>query len=442
MKYYSYILNGLLLIFILVTIGIFALDETHIYLISIFLVVQILLVLLAYVIFRRIIERWTLAHNTGVKFLASIYPAIAAVWLIFVREEIYNNTTTWIDLVRSGEIWKDFLLILSGDDGYLYREYCVDSVTVYYLVIVLIWLRVYFFFVTNESAKNEERTRKLEATILRAPNPQIFKENILLNKKVFKYLSVLKNPKPTRNVYDITFQYLLEDICYLTRAFMNKLDGDSEIYGANIMLYIETDKHKNLVEFLRSKDNCLHFRDTEISKIAGLLRLVPGLVSHSTKRDKVEQDNTSFITLPVVRAPNIEKFYEENVPGAPLATFAGEFIINDVLDENNYYHLKSAERSITRSYWKDRAPEVRSVISIRIPFNGAPTGKDFSIVGVLNIDSTRPFPLGNDNEFHPTYWSLVLPLMQQIAPYLEEYHKLYLSDLQAFVNGDSTITNI
>ncbi len=117
-----------------------------------------------------------------------------------------------------------------------------------------------------------------------------------------------------------------------------------------------------------------------------------------------------------------------------MTTYSGEFVINNVHDVKNYMHLETEERDLIKTYWETQASDVMSVISIRIPFND----QDINFAGVLNIDCTNPFPLGESDEFHATYWSLMLPIMQQITPYIRKYQSMYIADLQIVTSGQKT----
>jgi hypothetical protein len=415
------------------------LQATSIYWCFIILVFQISLIFAGAIYFRKPFKRWTLKYNAGLKWFSSIYPGAAAVWLLFFKDNVYANTKTFFKLWNDGSIKREFLIALGSSDMPSLREfYTLDVWTVYYVIILLIWLSVYFFFVVNESQKNEERNKKIESTILRAPNPDVFSKYNEISEGLYTDYVLLRDCK-TKQQYEFCFRKILPKICKITRQFVGSNEDVS--YGANIMLYIPADIGYDKIEYLRSK-NFYHFTDKKTEQFNGVLRLERSLLftediidNNGLNISKKKSRDIPLITMPILKGKigmNSDQIKKYNLPGAPVAAISGEFIFHDVLEEYNYDSLNVFEKQECLRYWRESAPDVKSVISIRIPHNWRDFPNRLNIIGVLNVDCSKINPLGGrDREFHLTFFSLINPILCQISFYLSDYYDLCIRELEA-----------
>jgi hypothetical protein len=353
------------------------------------------------------------------KGIVSIYPGVAAVLLAFYKDAIVGAT-------RAA---KDYWRHKPG-------SYTLDLWVFCYWVSVVVWIYCYFRFVTNESQASAKTTEGLKGAIFRAPNPKVFFEYRTFYKGLMRQFNELDFTELDK--CEVNLRVILDLICQLTTSYISRRDND-EIYGANIMLYLPIKLHRKIVEKLREKPaEWIHLRQTELSTFNGVLYFVPELaVKGKTESDEEltsPQKLPPTISLPVIKCANEVENANRNIPGAPRAATEGNFIFSDTRDTGAYSHLGQQEVKNAKNYWEQQLPNIHSIVSFGIPHKWAQDGSGdniIDIVGVLNIDSTKRDILGTETEYHPTYYSLVYPVLCQLGPALVKYYELYIKKLDA-----------
>lgn len=350
-------------------------------------------------------QKWLLTTNFNLysisnirylKLVVSIYPAIAAVLLAFYKEPI-------VDCTRKA---KQYILHGEGRGIYTFNLWVF-----LYWFILLVWLFSYFFFVSNENSASRIATSNLRSAIFRAPNPNVFGEYELLFKKIRNL--VLENESLHANEtfkLELGLKSILENICELTSIYSNTTDTHI-IYGANIMLYLPMNLHRDLIIKLRQNQlQWIHLRETDLDTFSGVLYLVPNLVFKTGGTIEPNNDMSS-ITLPVINLEDKEQAVLKNIPGAPIAAVDERFVFSDVRSSKAYRHLGLAEVNAAKEYWTKKLSSIRSVMSFSIPYKWNNVEIDeklnLDIIGVLNIDSTNTNILGTDKEYYTTFISLL-----------------------------------
>jgi hypothetical protein len=342
------------------------------------------------------------ANNRLLKFFVSVYSVVAGVWILFKDSKSLTNET------------KSLFEIFKEDPSAILRFSNMD-ILVYWLIFAS-WIILYFFYISDESATNKERTESLKSAILRSANPKIFTIYLSRCETIRTTLAAIDG---SHQSYVKAFKDSLGVICKLISEFRNIVEPDI-IFGANIMIYIPTNTNLSVVEKLLTKDainskEWFHFTEVRPDATEGVLRLIPDLVVANKMPGTSKERVIPTITIPVIS--------DKVLPGAPKAIFAGNCVFSDVRNPSDYKHLGDTEVHNAIQYWEKQAPEILSVFSIRISDDRG------SIIGVLNIDSTKRDILGNEDEYHLTYAALMFSICCIISPFLVEYVKKFYSNV-------------
>lgn len=327
--------------------------------------------------------------NNGIyRYVVSIYPGIAAGLLFFFRSEISASL----------------------------------SLQILYSVTLAIWSFLYFFYVINEGVLSSERNERLEMAIFRSPNPGIFYDCILFHQLMMDQLNLSNSDI---RAYNKMFTSILESLCNLTNEFVNQKDS-KVFYQANIMLYIPNCIYPTKVAKLRGDiDKCFHFSNHKSEDINGLLHLVPDLVF-----SKEHNHQIPAISLPIL--DQTQNAIADNIPGAPLAMVNGNHIVKNTRDATIYEQLSERERNIGLKYWETQVKNVKSFVSIAIPYHWSEKNRYPEIldkIGVINIDCSEINFLGTTSEFYTTYIALIFPIACHLSRYIAEYHQLFVESL-------------
>lgn len=352
-------------------------------------------------------------YNQYVKLIVSLYPGIAAVWLAFNKESIVNHTKLFFNYRTTQNT----------------EQFCVHYVTAIYWILLLIWIILYFTFVTNESAVSKKNTRALESAIFKSPNPNIFSLYYVYYKNIMQQISDIDKSNPL--LYSNKFNTILKIIAQLTKDYINgkEPEGTSNSdYSASIMIYIPRNGNEELIAKMKEKDDeWIHFKSIDLNSIEGVLHLI---ADFNDKTDEVLP-----ITLPVIWSSNRIEVENKNLPGAPTVAALEsrgdiKYVMSDVFDSDSYNYLGQIEVKNAQSYWKKLKPKMKSFVSFPISYQCQENAKEkVRVIGVLNINSTKGDVLGDD-KYHSTFTALIYPFLCQIAPDLAEYQKKYIEKLQ------------
>lgn len=357
--------------------------------------------------------------TTIIKSVISIYPGLAAVFFAFSSSRIVNSSR-----------------------NFLTGGHQVDWYVLLYWITLIAWVIYYFRILLKENETNKKNIQEnreyldeIKSAIHNAPNPKTFDQYYILFKAIEEYLiSPLRGEKVTKDDYHEFFQIILERICSFTN-FYNKREI---IYGASIMLYVENTIKDEKLQALKKSPKWLHFKKVENNSIMGILRGVPGLTFSNFSKDGKSKRNIPSLIFPIIK--NNEGKVDMNMllPGACRSAEVGIDIFNDVSDIGKYYgHLSANEQRVAKDYFSSSGSDIKSIASFAIRIGGL-SKKDreklenenkLPIVGVLNIDSNEPFVLGPESVYHSTYWSLIMPILYLLSPFLKEYKDLYINEL-------------
>jgi len=389
------------------------------------------------------IAQWSRRNNLVLKWTASIYPGLAAAFLIFFKEQIIADCATGVAYLKYcwGIPGKSSVII-----DLTKHTYSIDYWTSIYLLTIILWPMIYMSFVVNETISNRENISdnrrnlaEIKSAVLRVPNPKIFGEYNSIFKSIigdFNALSYLiEEKKATLKHYEACFKNVLTHICDLTAKY---IQNESATYRANIMVYVhKTGKDDAFIAKTRSMpDRWIHLKDLKMDEMQGILHTVDNLID---KKPGLAEHNLRPITLPVTKTVDL--------PGACMAAIKGESIIDDVTDVDLNYKGCAKEDIVeqlkqeARAFFISKGTDVKSFISIVIPRAGVPpSGEGLpseiqnlpKIIGVLNIDCNQKFVLGEEKDYHKTYYCLVKPIISHLSLYMSEYLGLYLASQIAF----------
>jgi hypothetical protein len=347
------------------------------------------------------------------KAIVSIYPGIATVGLLFLKDKIIEETGNFTRFVNQSDN----------------IHYTVGWIVLFYWLLLIFWVFCYFTFVTNESTLNKINNSNLKSAIFRAPNPKIYSDYRDFFDKIKHLLFQIDYEDVLNETNRKYISEILATISELTNTFMNKTENGI-IYGVSIMFYVHTKSgaNKEIIEKLKADEyDWIHFKAYDVSLINGVLCLVPELCF--TKEKTVKE--VPKIVLPIVYTAGIDSniIKRQNIPGASTAALLLQDVFN-TRDENHYKHLAKDEVINAKNYWENRLPNIGSVFSLSIPYDRFYEDTEaLNIIGVLNIDCTKENILGIDSEYHVTFGALMHPIMHQLSSFLSVYYDKYMEKL-------------
>lgn len=289
---------------------------------------------------------------------------------------------------------------------------------------------------------NKEFLKKIKdeitSTILSCPNPDIFSIHYAMYERIGEIFNTLdesiKSESESKELYVESFKLILERINFLTQQFspspfasfctliMPYKHGDDDPH------YIHTKINEGKVFAIKSEDMNKYF-------VRGLLEFDEELLFHNNRMKSIP-----IVNLPLLTDTNGRAIY---IPGACRALVNGENVVQStdlgIQTQSDYSDLPSTLYNRFKSFFENDGQEIRSIVSFAIPVpstNGVKengkAGMDFSkkplVLGVLNVDCSQPNLLGPSPKFNDTFFSLVRPIIHQLAPYFQRYLKMSKND--------------
>jgi hypothetical protein len=413
------------------------------------------------------LDFYLLERTTFWKLLASTYTGLAAVITLAFRTEILNSTKSWMSPVIVEFVKAN-----------------ISFIVLFYWISLIVWVVIYYFFVSAESKKskmnsdtmqehisnlnssqqtlmkelseaqnrliqaqhserkktaeenkalnekiNESYTnslRDLDAAIHYAPNKKVFSEYFEQYSYICNSIDQYECDKSERELslkyYDTFFTKILSFIRTIVSVFSRK---ELDIIGANLMVYIDSNGNQDVIHKLKSdQEQFIYFNRYEMKYFRGVLRSIPELIVSGNPDRKIPP-----LTLPVLHTDD----ESDRIPGACQAYRAGWTIVHDIQEfEVSREHIQK----VSKKLFEGKAKGIKSIISFNIPKvkkskNELETHNFSKQVGVLNIDCSEPYPLGDKQyRYDVTLNCLIAPIARMLSQPLEEYAKLYLTEFR------------
>lgn len=353
------------------------------------------------------ITEFTVKRNTWFKFSGAIFPGIGAVLLVFLRDSLLAGKLTFA--------------------------------VISYIALLFIWVIVYYIFIINENNTNKKNIQEnkesltkikddLDNSISNAPSSTFIKESLTISNSIYDIIQGVNFKRKTLAIsledYETEIDKILTKICRLTQLFSKK---DDATYTANLMFYIKSNeanlKHIEEIMDEKHKDGFIYNREFRPQFIKFILESVTPQTA-----GKIESSNY----IPTYLAVGIENDIEIQVPGAPDAADKAMAIVNSTAfaKEEDLNQFDEKVKIKARNYFNIRGNKVKSLLSIKIPNPALPdkTAKEqkiLPIIGVLNIDCNKEYPLGGEIRFAFTYLMVVEPILRQFAELLVHYFQVH-----------------
>jgi hypothetical protein len=296
----------------------------------------------------------------------------------------------------------------------------VDVETVVFWLLLFIWTLLVAFRLLAESLDREEQFEETYVAVTRTPNPQLIDTYPTRFADLAKRIDAALDNETAERGSEIqsTIHGALVEITTMLHQFARPDVGAS--YGANVMLvanrpfdqkYIDT-----LIYFDKEKYEPTKLSEVIDGSLRHILYMPPALIIRNASTEQIKDITEIALPVPSVQdEPLIERYA---LPGAPFALLSGQgsvYVDTHDLAQQHCSHFDAYIRKEIDAYFKDGAGRgVRSFASWRI-------GTDRDPIGVLNIDSNKPYILGRNADFYPQFLALMAPLLRLIAEPVAEY---------------------
>jgi hypothetical protein len=370
------------------------------------------------------------ASVTFLKIVASIYPGLAAVIILFFRGQIFTNTNIGVNFIRES-LSLDFDPELIDHSRFIYE---VDYLTTIYLISIIGWIFIYFFFVSNESASNAKKNEDIKSAIIRAPNFNAFISARGHIDKVFSKIGQLRKLEAEFDLTNFSNSRELISLLKLINLYLIKMAANffnnKNIVGGNFMILFGTSQEElEAIEKLKEESQVLYDRGTNFhSDIEGYLYLAPYLFAS----DDMPSHFYPSLIIPLYK--NTSRVYAKAgtfdddlcvIPGATLAYFEGTSMVGDTWDTEKYYkNLNDETVKEVNTFFHGNGKSVRSFTSFLVPHL---TDVDLG-VGIYNIDSPKPNSFG-DKEFFSTFYTMIYPTLKIVSNSINAYKRYLINQL-------------
>jgi hypothetical protein len=303
----------------------------------------------------------------------------------------------------------------------------------------LIWTWVLFLRLGSDDARDSQRFRELTSAIYRAPNAGIFKKYEAYYDEAASLLASATSAgnaqgDRARNL-EFGIQAVLVLLAGLAREFTSAPAGT--IYGANVMLIAAPDA-KLADAFPESILSKMRFFDRATMKersLRAVLYLAETLLmSDASSGRRV----VPVIALPVPKSLTDGQGHKLALPGAPWALLSGKVSIYEDarLMPRDCGDFTKRVRDQIEAYFAPGGDggAIRSLLSIRI-------GTELEPVGVLNIDCSETYLLGQEPEYYPTFYALLTPIVRLLVAPVREYAALAFPELSSLTAAPIAVTN-
>lgn len=347
-------------------------------------------------------------------------------WLRFIREWIRHHALAffvglgavalgaWLEF-SSSRIWESTVRIFQPEFGQ------PDWIVMFFWSTAFVWIIAFANQLGRAETEERRRIRELEQTIVRAPNPMVFKsyQTLCLNtvSKALLAMEPTESDTPNEKMKHLAeaFQLILEAVAKLAATFRGT--PDSKAYGANIMLLVGRASTGEpfptwLVDQLR------FHRKNDSRSLEAMLYLHPSLML----RNRAEATHPA---VPVFAIPvpdrSIAGYERLMLPGAASALVTGKSVVYE--DTRGMAKMLSDFDILIREevtqYFSDDG-EGKAIVS----FASYQITDGQSPLGVLNIDCSETGLLGPEPEHYPTFDALVASITRMIAPQVVQYARL------------------
>jgi len=337
---------------------------------------------------------------SAAKIVVTVYPVIASFWLAIETDTIAKSTK-----LISSSIFNP-------------TKYSIDFETLFFWIFAIFWVLLFNYILSYEKRDRLERTEKLVGSIHHIPNINAYKYYPDLYDEVQKIL--FENEESliaTSSNDDVAIDDVANQIKKVLKCIV-KLTGyfsrvENTKYGANIMLLFSPKTDSYLVDKIK---NSLHFSEGKnINSLLAVLHMPEELV--------INNDGFSAFSLPVPYKTRINGC-RVALPGAPFAALNGDMyletkrkLMDDLMDFD-----KLTKNEIEEYFNKGQGKSINSFASFRIGTSKRP-------IGILNLDCSEPYLLGGDEEFYPTFYTLLYPLMKSMSNHIDRFASLYKINL-------------
>lgn len=327
-------------------------------------------------------------------------------------------TTNGTDITESTKL---FVSIAFSKDLH-FGDFGIHAWVVVFWIISAIWVFFFIISVIIEDRSASEKIEMLSALILRAPGRSRLYKNYksIFDKAfdVFRELGAITKEFSGSDFKRVEeFEVGLIAINTLLIRVARQFFNNEMIVGANLMIFFKGKSDSSLIQKLLRGSKSLYFRQQ--GDLEGVLVLIPELISSSDRIDR----KIPPLVLPVYR--NSAEVYgvadsdDGIIPGATLAFRDGTSMVGDTGNIGKYYSKFSADlQAEVKAFFSDYGKHVRSFASFRIPES---TEEETFPIGVLNLDSDISYSFGLDEEFFPTFYALIYPILKLLSEHLYEF---------------------
>lgn len=302
-------------------------------------------------------------------------------------------------------------------------------VVIFWFLVLVLAVAVYERFKTERYHQGEQVQTILRA-VHRSPDPRLFVE---YPDTIFREASQeisrcgdLRAP-PDFATTAACIRGVLSSIIRLAEYFHPS--GPPRL-GANVMLVVSPAEGDDI--FPPAILSRLRFFDQSASRLdslAGVLYLPNDLVVSAQAGGRPR--SIPLIALPVPKTTrHPETGHLIVLPGAPFALREGKQSMHEytsAIAEEWCQGFDAATRAEVARYFSEAGEgrDVKSFVSWRL-------GTEQDPVGVLNLDSDRPYVLGSEAEYYVTFYALVSPILQLLIEPVRRYAKLGFEEGRLF----------
>jgi len=373
---------------------------------------------------------WMLKRNLRASVLNALFISTVAVLLSLYSSRINESSISFLEVFFHFSKWftrtPDILVI------------------VYWILQIfsIIWVTLFLY---SQSKIEEQKVRdnkgfitsatnQIQAAIHTAPNPLVFLNALTLSFSTDEFLKKLKAKidakTATKNDYKETVKMFLEVVFTITQSF-NPLNNAS--YCVNIMPYVKGSDRTIEIKDMVAKDEVLLFKSADFSDyfIRGLL-----IGREDLRHEENRETPSPLVNLPIFTQKDDKKTKKPYLlPGACAALVKHQNVVHstDLATKNDDFDkvMPIAFGEKLKEFFEGSGKDIKSIVSFLIPRPNYPLVRDnqlefeddldHNVLGVLNIDCSIENILGNNKAYYITYYSIIWPIIFNLAPYLETY---------------------
>lgn len=337
------------------------------------------------------------ALRVGTRLITSIGPLIFAAWISIDGSDIAVSTQQFIEKPLSGSVnWYVCLFWMA----------------------VATWTRALYLRLVQEDNFEDRQRATLMRSLFHLPDLSIlwnYKEyHRIVNENIKdKDFYIKGNGKVRIDKLAEDIRVVLAVIAEMAQVFAKSQDDS---YGANVMLVLNNEDTKKVSSNVKDKIRFLG-PSHGVDGLDGLLVLPEKLAVMDIDAENGGKRSYPIIALPVRYGPA-----ELILPGAPSAVLDGDVSVHEDTRElaDECEGFSAPVREEVRNYFSanGEGAGVRSFASVRLGGGEKP-------IGVVNIDTDGTHVLGGEDEYYRTFWALLRPLLDLIAPLVELYAEGY-----------------